>query len=97
MKVNKKAFEFEWDMGNSQKPKNHGLTLEETEEAFFDENKVNFSDWQHSVTEQRITLLGLTKKGKLLNITYTIRGNKVRVITARPINKKEVKLYEKTA
>lgn len=97
MKIDKKAFEFEWDTGNSQRPKNHGLTPEETEEAFFDENKVSFSDWQHSVTKQRITLLGKTKKDKLLNITYTIRGSKIRVITARPINKKGVKLYEKAA
>lgn len=97
MLIDKKVLEFEWDEGNNQKPKKHGLTLEETEEAFFDENKIIFADWKHSATEQRITLLGKTKKRKLLNITYTIRGNKVRVITARPINKKEVKLYEKAA
>lgn len=97
MLLDKKAITFEWDESNSQKPKKHGLTLEETEEAFFDDNKIIFADWEHSKAEQRITLLGKTKKGKLLNITYTIRGSKIRVITARPINKKEVKLYEKAA
>lgn len=97
MMVDKNAYKFEWDEGNNQKPKKHGLTLEETEEAFFDENKIIFSDWKHSTAEQRITLLGKTKKGRLLNITYTIRGSTIRVITARPINKKEVKLYEKAA
>ncbi len=96
MRVVKEAFEFEWDKGNSDKPKKHGLTLEETEEAFFDEGKVIFADWQHSTAEVRITLLGKTKKGMLLNITYTFRKNKIRVITARSINKKEVKLYEET-
>ncbi len=96
MKVDKSAFEFIWDEGNREKPKKHGLTLTETEEAFFDEQSVIFEDWKHSTTlEQRITLLGKTKKGRLLNITYTIRENKVRVITARPINRKEVSLYEK--
>lgn len=89
--------EFEWDDGNSDKPKKHGLTLEETEEAFLDDNKVIFGDWKHSITEQRITLLGKTKKDKLLNITYTVRKNKIRVITARPTNRKEVPLYEKKA
>ena len=97
MRVDKTAFEFEWDEGNSKKPKIHGLTLEETEEAFLDKNKVIFGDWIHSLVEQRITLLGKTVKGHLLNITYTMRGNKIRVITARPINKKEMKLYEKAA
>ena len=87
--------EFEWDMGNSEKPKKHGLTLEETEEAFFDDNKIVFGDWKHSTDEKRNTLLGKTKRGKLLNITYTVRRNKIRVITARPVNRKEVPLYEK--
>lgn len=97
MRVDKSVLQFEWDQGNSEKPKKHGLTLEETEEAFFDDNKVIFRDWQHSITEQRITLLGKTKKDKLLNITYTVRKGKIRVITARPINKKEVRLYEEAA
>lgn len=82
MRTDKKAFEFEWNKGNSDKPKKHGLTLEETEEAFFDDKKVIFGDWKHSIAEERITLLGKTKKDKLLNITYTIRRNKIRVITA---------------
>lgn len=96
MKVVKQAFEFQWDKGNNDKPKKHGLTLGETEEAFSDKNKVIFEDWKHSGTEQRVTLLGKTQRGKLLNITYTIRKNKIRIITARSINKKEVKLYEET-
>lgn len=97
MRVDKSVFEFEWDKSNNDKPKKHGLTLEETEEAFLDENKIIFSDWKHSKAESRITLLGKTKKGNLLNITYTVRGNKIRIITARSINKKEVRLYEKKA
>jgi len=93
----KGAFEFEWDKGNIEKPKKHGLTLEEVEEAFFDNNKIIFRDWKHSIIEQRVTLLGKTKREKLLNIIYTIRKNKIRVITARTVNKKEVLLYEKKA
>lgn len=97
MLIDKKPIEFEWDKGNREKPKKHGLTIEEAEEAFFDNNKVFFGDWKHSTTEQRITLLGKTKKGRMLNIIYTLRKNKIRVITARPINRKEVQLYEKTS
>jgi uncharacterized protein len=96
MRVFREPIEFEWNKGNSAKPQRHGLTLTEVEEAFFDENKVMFADWKHSKAEQRITLLAKTKKGRLLNITYTIRARKVRVITARCINKKEKYLYEKT-
>jgi len=95
MIVLREPFEFEWDEGNSFKPQNHSLTLPETEEAFFDENKVIFADWKHSTAEQRVTLFGQTKKGRLLNITYTIRAKKIRVITARPANRKEIPLYKK--
>ena len=85
----KKSFEFDWDKGNSEKPKKHGLTPEETEEAFFDKNKVVFTDWKHSSEEeQRATLLGKTRKGLLLNVTFTLRGKKIKVITARRVNKK---------
>lgn len=94
----KKSFEFEWDSGNSEKPRKHGLSLEETEEAFFDKNKIVFDDWRHSSEkEKRATLLGKTKKGLLLNVTFTVRGDRIRVITTRRINKKEVHLYEKRA
>lgn len=95
MEENKDVFAFEWDSGNSDKPKKHGLTLEEVEEAFFDEQRIVFDDWRHSKTEKRLTILGKTKQERLLNITYTIRKDKIRVITARDINKKEVYLYEK--
>ncbi|MDP2734925.1 MAG: BrnT family toxin [bacterium] len=97
MVVLREPVEFEWDAGNSSKPQKHGLTLTETEEAFFDENKMIFADWKHSTVEPRITLLGKTKKGRLLNITYTSRARKVRIITARPVNRKEIPLYKKNA
>lgn len=92
-----KVLEFDWDEGNRDKPKKHGVTIEEAEEVFFDDNKVVFRDWTHSKKEKRSTLLGKTRKERLLNITYTIRKKKIRIITARDINKKEVQLYEKTA
>ncbi|MBI4096553.1 MAG: BrnT family toxin [Candidatus Levybacteria bacterium] len=93
----RKVLEFEWDKGNIDKPKKHGVTIDEAEEAFFDDNKAVFNDWQHSKKEKRATLLGKTRSERLLNITFTIRRKKIRIITARDINKKEVQLYEKTA
>ena len=43
---------FKWDEGNINKPKKHGLTPEQVEEAFFDQKKVIFEDWKHSNKEQ---------------------------------------------
>ena len=97
MQVFREPIGFEWDKGNVEKPQKHGVTLTETEEAFFDKNKVVFADWKHSVAEPRVTLLGKTKKGRLLTITYTVRVKKIMVITARPTNTKEMPLYKKSS
>lgn len=97
MIADKSSVEFDWDEGNRDKPKKHGVTIDEAEEVFFDDNKVVFSDWGHSTKEKRSTLLGKTRKDRLLNITYTIRKRKIRIITARDINRREVQLYEKAA
>lgn len=88
---------FQWDNGN--KDKNwikHKITNEECEEVFFDQNKKIFKDILHSVKEKRYILIGITKFKKLLLIVFTIRKNKIRIISARNLNKKEKKLYEKT-
>ena len=45
--------------------------------------------------EERFLIIGKTKKGRLLYQIFTIRGDKIRVISSRDINKKEVGLYEK--
>lgn len=97
MKVNKKALEFEWDKGNIGKNKKHKVEDRESEEPFFDENKVIYKDILHSGKEERFILLGQTKKKRLLYIVFTQRKNKIRIISVRDINKKEVFLYEKTA
>lgn len=93
----KDVFEFEWDKGNIGKNKKHNVGDEEAEETFLDENKVIFKDVLHSKLEKRFVLLGKTKKNRLLYLIYTKKGNKIRIISARHINKKEVNLYEKAA
>ena len=41
--------------------------------------------------------VGKTKTGRLLFVVFTIRENRVRIISARDVNKKEVHLYEEKA
>lgn len=95
MKTDKLIIEFEWDKGNIGKNKKHKVEDKEAEEVFFDQSKVIFKDILHSNKEVRFILLGQTKKKRLLYIVYTQRKNKIRIISARNINKKEVSLYEK--
>lgn len=97
MRVVKDVLEFEWDQGNNEKNKKHNVEDKETEEVFLDEGKVIFKDKLHSKIEDRFIVVGKTKKGRLLYICFTKRKKKIRIISARDINKKEVTLYEETA
>lgn len=95
MKTVKQVFEFEWDRGNSNKNKKHGVEDRESEEVFLDERRFIFKDRVHSGKEEWFRILGKTKAKRLLFIAFTMRGKKIRIISARDINKKEVYLYEK--
>ena len=92
-----KAIEFDWDEGNRDKNQKHKIDDQESEEVFLDREKVIYKDPIHSVTEDTFILLGKTKRDRLLYTVYTIRNHKIRIISSRDINKKEVRLYEKKA
>lgn len=86
---------FEWDEANISHIAKHKVTPEETEDVFFDKKNVQYDDVKHSAVEKRFIIIGKTTKGRLLYQIFTIRDGKIRVISSRKINKKEVKLYEK--
>ena len=88
---------FEWDEGNSNKNlKKHTVTNQEAEEVFSNEPLVIGDDIKHSDTEARFQTLGVTNKKRKLFLSFTIRKNKVRVISARNMSKKEEGIYEKS-
>ncbi|PIY80613.1 MAG: hypothetical protein COY80_02060 [Candidatus Pacebacteria bacterium CG_4_10_14_0_8_um_filter_42_14] len=95
----KKPVEFEWDEGNLDKnSEKHKVNNLEAEEVFFDNDKQEYPDPNHSKTEARKIIVGRTKNGRHLFIVYTKRKNKIRVISARDLNKrKERSLYEEAA
>lgn len=95
MKLLKESILFEWDSGNTNKNwQKHRVKDSETEEVFFDENKIILKDVLHSKEEDQFLLIGKTKEARLLFVVFTLRGNKIRVISARDLNKKERRLYE---
>ena len=91
------SLEFEWDEGNEQKNwLKHRVSAQEAEEPFFAEERAIRDDIRHSTgREARNILIGRSKRGRLLFIVYTIRKEKIRIISARDADKKEVLLYEK--
>lgn len=86
---------FEWDEANIEHIAKHGVESDEAEEVFSDTDNVLDEDIEHSTVEKRFLIIGKTQEGRLLYQIFTRRGDKIRVISSRDINKKEVELYEK--
>lgn len=97
MNIFKEPIGFEWDKGNKDKSwLKHLVTDHECEEVFFDSQKRILKDAIHSNRESRYILIGQTKKQRVLFIIFTIRKDKIRIISARDLNKKERSLYEQS-
>lgn len=91
-----KAKSFQWDRGNSGKNwDKHKVSDQECEEAFFDGKFKVFYDAGHSDREARYFGLGITLSGRRLFVVFTIGDEKIRVISARPMDRKERREYEK--
>ncbi len=89
---------FEWDGNNGDKNREkHGVEPGECEEAFFNRPFIVADDAKHSAKEARFFALGISDSGRSLFIVFTIRGDKVRVISARDMSRKERIVYEKAA
>ena len=89
---------FEWDAGNIDKNWfSHGVTDAESEEIFSNFPLLLRDDPKHSQIEDRFMALGLTDANKLLSVVFTIRGNKIRNISARPMSIYERRDYAKQA
>lgn len=94
--IAKKNFQFEWDTGNRVKSfYKHGIDYLEAEDAFNDAALIELGiQISPIVNEDRFGIIAQTNKGKLLFVAFTIRGRKIRIISARHANSKERELYE---
>jgi uncharacterized DUF497 family protein len=62
--------------------------------VFDDPLYVDFYDPDHSSEEHRYLIIGISQKGRLLIVSYTQRGDVVRLISAREVTSTERKAYE---
>jgi hypothetical protein len=68
------SLKFSWDdKKNKSNQKKHGVSLEEAQTVFFDENAIEYYDPDHSQDEDRFLMLGLSYKLRLLVVSYCIR------------------------
>ena len=86
---------FDWDKGNAEKTWiSHQVTPQEAEQAFFNRPLIVADDVKHFRLEKRYLTLGQTDENRLLFIAFTLREGRIRVISARDMNRKERKVYE---
>lgn len=86
---------FEWDKGNSDKNWiKHRVSRSECEQVFFNLPLVVTDDTKHSKEESRFFALGQTDTGRGLFVIFTVRGDTIRVISARDMNRKERRIYD---
>lgn len=87
---------FDWDDANIRKNwQKHHVAFDKCEEVFFHDPLI-VPDPYHSVVEGRFFAYGRTGQGRLLTVVFTLRGKKIRVISARDMSRKERKTYEQT-
>lgn len=86
--------EFEWDENkNAENFRKHGIRFEIAKQAFDDDRAIPFADPEHSsLGETRYALLGICESG-LVFISFTMRGEKYRIITARKASRRMHKIY----
>ncbi len=87
--------DFEWDRskarGNERK---HGISFEEATEVFADEHSSTVPDPDHSIEEERFVIFGKTHRDRFLAVAFTERNDRIRIISARPMTRREHKAYE---
>jgi hypothetical protein len=87
--------EFEWDSfktgANREK---HGVSFEEAAEVFADNLSLAVVDPDHSLEEERFVIFGRTSSDRYLVVAFTDRDDRIRVISAREMTRRERKAYE---
>lgn len=71
----------------------HDVDFLRASSAFSDPFALSDFDARHSVGEERYALIGKTESETLLFVVYTLRGETVRLISARKADAKEAKIY----
>lgn len=87
--------DFEWgprkDAANVRK---HGVGFREAATIFGDALAVTFPDEDHSVSERRFLTIGRSASGRILVVAHADQGEALRIISARPVTRRERRFYE---
>ena len=81
--------DFEWDDAKAEANfRKHGVDFLDAAEVFDDPLRMEWLDGRCDLGEERFCTVG-EAQGRLLFVAYTMRGERMRLITARPDSRKE--------
>jgi len=96
MYVYMKGLLVEWDeKKNRANKRKHGVSFEEAQTVFLDENAIRYFDPDHSAEEDRFLMLGMSWRLRVLVVCHCFRvdDSTIRIISARRANKEEAREY----
>ena len=88
---------FEWDPAKAaSNARKHKVTFEVAKSVFYDDFAVQFFDDEHSSSEDRFLLLGMSSDSRLLLVCHCERedGDVIRIISARKATANEAQFYQ---
>ena len=92
------TLKFEWDENkNILNQRKHNISFDEAATVFFDDLALVIPDPEHSETEERFIILGMSSRAHLLVVCHCLRESEsvIRIISARKATKTESSFYGK--
>jgi uncharacterized DUF497 family protein len=87
--------EFEWDPKKAaHNLKKHQVSFTEAATVLKDRLSITMYDPDHSMDEDRYITIGWSCRHRLLMVSHTDRGDRIRIISARELTRSEREAYE---
>ena len=89
--------QFEWDSSKETRNKaKHGVAFVEACTVFEDPLSSTVADPDHSEGEARFLTFGVSAQGRPLVVAYAEQADRIRIISSRPMTRRERQAYEST-
>jgi uncharacterized DUF497 family protein len=86
---------FEWNPRKAESNlRKHRVSFVEAATVFGDDLAITVPDPDHSIDEERYITIGWSNRRRLLMVAHADRGNRIRIISARELTRREQKAYE---
>ena len=86
---------FSWDAKKAESNKTkHGVSFDEAQSVFSDENGLLLDDPEHSEREARFLLMGMSSSMRIIVVSHTLPDeDTIRIISAREATQSEKRQY----